>query len=103
MEQILAFVLGVGIALLGWGVVVAFRTASKVAKQEKQLTDIENLISRNDELINRRIDQEIDRVNNLHKDSISFTDSRVDRLEQKLSSIDNDGCEPVKKKKLIKG
>jgi septation ring formation regulator EzrA len=103
MEQILAFVLGVGIALLGWGVVVAFRTASKVAKQEKQLTDIENLISRNDELVNRRIDQEIDRVNNLHKDSISFTDSRVDRLEQKLTSIDNDGCEPVKKKKLIKG
>jgi hypothetical protein len=102
MEQILAFVLGAGIALLGWGVVVAFRTASKVAKQEKQLTDLENWISRNDELINRRIDQEIDRVNNLHKDCISFTDSRVDKLEQKLSSIDNDGCEPVKKK-LIKG
>ncbi len=113
MEQILAFVLGVGIALLGWGVVVAFRTASEVAKQEKQLTDIENWISRNDELVNRRIDQEIDRVNNLHKDSISFTDSRVDKLEQKLTSIDNDGCKPVKKidqdgcepvkKKLIKG
>jgi len=103
MEQILAFVLGVSIALFVWGVVVAFRTSSKVAKQEKQLTDIENWISRNDELINRRIDQEIDRVDNLHKDSISFTDSRVDKLEQKLISIDNDGCEPVKKKKLIKG
>jgi sensor domain CHASE-containing protein len=103
MEQILAFVLGVGIALLGWGVVVAFRTASKVAKQEKELTEVQNWISRNDELVNRRIDQEIDRVNNLHKDSISFTDSRVDKLEQKLTSIDNDGCEPVKKKKLIKG
>jgi septation ring formation regulator EzrA len=102
MEQILTFVLGVSGALLVWGVVVAFRTAKKVAKQEKQLTDIENWISRNDELVNRRIDQEIDRVNNLHKDSISFTDSRVDRLEQKLSSIDNDGCKPVKKK-LIKG
>lgn len=86
MEQILAFVLGVGIALLAWGVVVAFRTASKVAKQEKQLTEIENWISRNDELVNRRIDQEIDRVDNLHKDSISFTDSRVDKLEQKLTS-----------------
>ena len=86
MEQILAFVLGVGIALLAWGVVVAFRTASKVAKQEKQLTEIENWISRNDELVNRRIDQEIDRVDNLHKESISFTDSRVDKLEQKLTS-----------------
>ncbi len=37
MEQILAFVLGVSGALLVWGVVVAFRTASKVTKQEKEL------------------------------------------------------------------
>jgi hypothetical protein len=96
MEQILAFVLGAGIALLIWGVVVAFRTASKVTKHEKQLTDIENWISRNDELLNRRIDQEIDRVNNLHKDSISFTDSRVDRLEQKY-------LDQTQSKKLIKG
>ena len=96
MEQILAFVLGVGIALLAWGVVVAFRTASKVAKQEKQLTEIQNWISRNDELVNRRIDQEVDRVNNLHKDSISFTDSRVDKLEQKLTG--NLGA-----KEIIKG
>ena len=86
MEQILAFVLGVGIALLGWGVVVAFRTASKVAKQEKELTEIQNWISRNDELVNRRIDQEVDRVNKLYSDCISFTDSRVDKLEQKLTS-----------------
>ena len=102
MEQILAFVLGAGIALLGWGVVVAFRTASKVVKQERELTEIQNWISRNDELVNRRIDQEVDRVNRLHQDSISFTDSRVDKLEQKLTSIDKSGCEPVKDK-LLKG
>jgi septation ring formation regulator EzrA len=102
MEQILAFVLGVGIALLVWGVVVAFRTASKVVKQERELTEIQNWISRNDELVNRRIDQEVDRVNRLHQDSISFTDSRVDKLEQKLTSIDKSGCEPVKDK-LLKG
>jgi len=102
MEQILAFVLGVSVVAFVWVVVVAFRTASKVTKQEKQLTEIQNWISRNDELVNRRIDQEINRVNNLHQDSISFTDSRVDKLEAKLTSIDNDGCEAVKKK-LIKG
>ena len=101
MEQILAFVLGVSGALLVWGVVVAFRT-SKLAKQNEQsIQNMENWIQRNDELIHRRIDQEIDRVNNLHKDSISFTDSRVDRLEAKLLSVDKDGCEPTKK--LIKG
>ena len=103
MEQILAFVLGVSIALFIWGVVVVFKTASKVVKQEKQLTEIENWISRNDELVNRRIDQEVDRVNKLHSDCISYTDSRVDKLEQKLTSIDSNGCEPVKKRKLING
>jgi hypothetical protein len=103
MEQILAFVLGAGIALLIWGVVVAFRTASKVTNQEKELAQIQNWISRNDESVNRRIDQEVDRVNKLYSDCIRYTDSRVDKLEQKLTSIDNDGCEPVKKKKLING
>jgi hypothetical protein len=102
MEQILTFVLGAGIALFVWGVVVVFKTVKEVKQIEQTITGHQDWILRNDELVNRRIDQEIDRVNNLHKDSISFTDSRVDRLEQKLSSIDNDGCKPVKKK-LIKG
>ena len=113
MEQILAFVLGVSIALLVWGVVVAFKTVKKVKQIEQTITGHQDWILRNDEMMNRRIDQEVDRVNRLHQDSISFTDSRVDKLEQKLTSIDNDGCKPVKKidqdgcepvkKKLIKG
>jgi len=87
MEQILAFVLGISIALFVWGVVVVFKTV-KLAEQNKQnIQNLDEWISRNDELINRRIDQEIDRVNNLHNDSISFTDSRVDKLEAKLTSI----------------
>jgi hypothetical protein len=102
MEQILAFVLGVGIVTFGWVVVVAFRTASKVRELEKAISGNQDWIHQNDQSVNRRIDQEVDRVNNLHKDSILFTNSRVDRLEQKLTSIDSDGCEPVKKK-LIKG
>ena len=96
MEQILAFVLGVSIALFVWGVVVVFKTASKVKILERQLTGHEFVINRNDELVNRRIDQEIDRTDNLHKDSISFTDSRVDRLEQKY-------LDQTQSKKLIKG
>jgi hypothetical protein len=90
MEQILAFVLGAGIAFLIWGVVVAFRTASKVTKHEKEIDGVASWISRNDETINRRIDQEIDRVNTLHADSIRHTDSRVDKLEAKLTSIPKD-------------
>ena len=96
MEQILAFVLGVGIALLAWGVVVAFKTASKVTKQEKQLTEIETCISRNDELVNRRIDEEITRVNTIYDNCIRYTDSRVDKLEHKY-------IDQTQSKRLING
>jgi len=102
MEQILAFVLGVGAVAFVWVVVVAFKTASKVTQIERAITEQQDWISRNDEMVNRRIDQEIDRVNRLHSDCISYTDSRVDKLEQKLTSINSDGCEPVKNK-LLKG
>jgi hypothetical protein len=101
MEQILAFVLGVSGALLVWGVVVAFKTAKLAKQNEQSILNIEQWVHRNDELVNRRIDQEIDRVNRLHQDSISFTDSRVDKLEAKILLVDKDGCEPTKK--LLKG
>ena len=103
MEQILNFVLGASSVILVWGIVVAFRAASKIKTIEDRLLGIENYfpdieihINRNDELINRRIDQEIDRVDKLHEDSIRHTDSRIDKLEQKLTG--NLGA-----KELLKG
>jgi demethoxyubiquinone hydroxylase (CLK1/Coq7/Cat5 family) len=87
MEQILAFVLGVSGALLVWGVVVAFKTVKKVKQIEQTITGHQDWILRNDELVNRRIDQEIDRTNNSFDDCIRHTDSRVDKLEAKLTSI----------------
>jgi septation ring formation regulator EzrA len=101
MEQILAFVLGVSAVAFIWVVVVVFKTAKLAKQNEQSILNIEQYVSRTEDLINRRIDQEVDRVNHLHNDSISFTDSRVDRLEAKLLSIDKDGCKPAKK--LIKG
>ena len=86
MEQILAFVLGVGIALLVWGVVVAFKTVKKVKQIEQMITGHQEWILRNDDLVNRRIDQEVDRVNQIANDCIRHTDSRVDKLEAKLTS-----------------
>lgn len=103
MEHILAFVLGVSAVAFVWVVVVAFKTASKVKEIEKQFQALYAELSQRDELVNRRIDQEIDRINNLHTDSIKYTDSRVDKLEAKILSVDKDGCKPVKKKKLLKG
>lgn len=101
MEQILAFVLGVSAALLVWGVVVAFKTASKVREIEKQFQALYTELSQRDELVNRRIDQEIDRTDQIYKECIKYTDSRIDKLEAKILSVDKDGCEPTKK--LIKG
>jgi hypothetical protein len=101
MEQILAFVLGVSIALFIWGVVVVFKTAKLAEQNEQSIRNLEEWLSRNDELVNRRIDQEIDRVNQIYNDCIRHTDSRVDKLESKLLSVDKDGCKPAKK--LIKG
>lgn len=103
MEQILAFVLGVSAVAFVWVVVVAFKTASKVKEIEKQFQALYAELSQRDELVNRRIDQEINRVNQIYNDCIKHTDSRVDKLEAKILSVDKDGCKPVKKKKLLKG
>ncbi len=86
MEQILAFVLGAGVALLVWGVVVAFKTASKVKDLERAISGNQDWITQNDQLVNRRIDQEIDRVDQIYNECIRYIDSRVDKLEAKLTS-----------------
>ena len=101
MEQILAFVLGVSAVAFVWVVVVAFKTAKLAKQNEQSILNIEQYVSRYDELVNRRIDQEIDRVNQIANDCIRHTDSRVDKLEAKILSVDKDGCEPTKK--ILKG
>ena len=101
MEQILAFVLGVSAVAFVWVVVVVFKTAKLAKQNEQSIVNIEQYVSRYDELLNHRIDQEIDRVNQIANDCIRHTDSRVDKLEAKLLSVDEDGCKPTKK--LIKG
>jgi hypothetical protein len=97
MEQILAFVLGVGAVAFVWVVVVAFKTASKVREIEKAISGIQDWINQNDQLVNRRIDQEIDRVDQIYRECMRHTDSRVDKLEAKLLSVDKDGCKLTKK------
>ncbi len=96
MTEILAFVLGVGAVAFVWVVVVAFKTASRVKQIEKSIQQLQDWISRNDDFTNRRIDQEIDRTNSLHTDSIKFTNSRVDKLEAKITNEQGS-------KQLIKG
>lgn len=90
IEQILAFVLGAGSVFLIWGVVVAFRTSRKLKEVLEELPNIYDRINQIDELLNRRIDQEINRVNELHIESVKHTDSRVDKLDSKIEAKFND-------------
>lgn len=84
MEQILAFVLGVSAVVIIWAVVVAFRTAKLAKQNEQSIRNLEKWISRNDEMVNQRIDQEIGRVDQIYSECMRHTDSRVDRLESKI-------------------
>ena len=84
MTEILAFVLGINIVLNILGAVLLVKIIKKVEKLESNEKDNIYWVQKNDELVNRRVDQEIDRVNRLHRESISYTDSRVDKLEQKI-------------------
>ena len=94
MTEILAFVLGVSAVAFVWVVVVVFKTASKVKDIETEISQHQDWINHNDQLVNRRIDQEIDRVDLIQTNCIRHIDSRVDKLEEKLTSGP---------KKLIKG
>lgn len=93
MEQLLAFILGVGTALIVWGVVVAFRTAKQVKLLQVNITDVDQVINQNEQILNRRIDQEIDRVDNITSNIYSAIDSRLDKLDSKIEN----------NKQLIKG
>jgi len=93
MEQILAFVLGVGAVAFVWAVVVAFKTTKKVKQIEYSITGHREWIQNNDAMVNRRIDQEIDRVDLIYKNVLSTIDSRLDKLEAKIT----------KEKQVLKG
>ena len=90
IEQILAFVLGVGSVPLIRGVVLAFRTARKLKEVQEEIPNIYLRITEMDEQLNRRIDQEVDRVDGIHRESIKHADSRVDKLESRIDSKFND-------------
>jgi hypothetical protein len=84
MEQILALLLGASAVILIGVIVLVFRTRNKVNTLSNLIDDVLTEIHTNDNLVNRRIDAQIDFTTNLHKESLSYTDSRVDKLETKF-------------------
>ena len=83
--ETLSFILGIGAVLVIAGAVVLVKTVMQVAELKKLTEVYEQIIQDNDLSVHRRIDQEIDRVNTLTTNVYSAIDSRLDKLETKLT------------------
>jgi len=85
METLVTFSLGAVTVLIILGIVVMVRLAKQVKELKFITQNLETWIDRNDEMVNRRIDGEIERVDKMDRDVYSFIDSRLDKLENKLN------------------
>ena len=108
MENIiLAYALGILTIVFIAFIVGAVRANIMVSRHEKQIEGLKNDISQTtnilernidercdriehdqytrDDLIERRIDGEIDRVNGIERSVLAYTDSRLDKLEYRLT------------------
>jgi|TARA_B110000908_G_scaffold4305_1_gene5579 hypothetical protein len=93
MEQTIAFVLGVLAVLVIAGVYNMFKTRGQVKdlyEEVKDLHDIINEIERQlnleSDLLDRRIDGEIDRLNITTEELYKYVDSRTDKMESRCDS-----------------
>ncbi len=97
VEQIVAFILGAGITLIVREVFLLLNQPSsnnellekltvEVEELKQKLTDFINDTDKREELTQKRIDQEIDRVNNMY----IFTRSFLESLENKIEKIEKE-------------
>ena len=97
MEQTIAFVLGVLLVAIPVVVYSMFRTSKKVrvlGNDIEYLTevieDLERSLENRNELVDRRIDQEIDRLNVTSDKIYKYIDSRTDKIESRtVATIDD--------------
>lgn len=90
MEQTIAFVLGVLSVLVLAGVYNVFRTNKKIKELKQTCENLEDTIDsiereyhRDLEVIDRRIDGEIDRLNATSEKIYKYIDSRTDKMESR--------------------
>ena len=93
MEQTAAFVLGVLSVLAIVGVYRMFKVAFRVKDLQEDLDDLRNVINeiemdlgQTSDLLDRRIDGEIDRVDNSVEELYKYIDSRTDKMESRCDS-----------------
>ena len=93
MEPTIAFVLGVLAVLAVAGVVSMFKTRvqikdlyAEIEDLQKVFNELEREIHRDSEMLDRRLDQEIDRVDRLDQEQYKYIDSRTDKMESRLEN-----------------
>ena len=86
METLVTFGLGAGAVLIILGIVAVVRLVNQVNDLEKIVMDLDIVINQNEQMLNRRIDQEIDRVDNITSNIYSAIDSRLDKLETRITN-----------------
>ena len=105
MEQTTAFVLGVLSVLAIVGVYRMFKVAFRVKDLQEDIDDLKNVINeiemdlgQTSDLLDRRIDGEIDRVDNSVEELYKYIDSRTDKMESRCDSKFKEVETKIKKK-----
>lgn len=93
MEQTTAFVLGVLSVLAIAGVYRMFKVAFRVKDLQEDIDDVRDVVNeiemdlgQTSDLLDRRIDGEIDRLDNLTEELYKYIDSRTDKMESRCDS-----------------
>jgi len=93
MEQTAAFVLGVLSVLAIVGVYRMFKVAFRVKDLQEDIDDVRDVVNeiemdlgQTSDLLDRRIDGEIDRIDNLTEELYKYIDSRTDKMESRCDS-----------------
>jgi DNA-binding transcriptional regulator GbsR (MarR family) len=93
MEQTAAFVLGVLSVLAIAGVYRMFKVAFRVKDLQEDIDDVRDVVNeiemdlgQTSDLLDRRIDGEIDRIDNLTEELYKYIDSRTDKMESRCDS-----------------
>ena len=88
--DILSFILGMSIVVVIAVAVVAVIAFVKVRKHNKEIETIHNIMGNEFDRVHREREREI-------TDVYRTLDSRLDKLESKLTDTIKNGCDPVRK------
>lgn len=94
MEQTIAFVLGVFAVLALAGVLNMFKTRVQIKDLYTEIEDLQNVINelerdlhRDNEMLDRRIDQEIDRIDSVSRTLHDYADTLNNHAQDEMNKL----------------